>query len=165
MSKNASFDIQSEIDLQIVDDVINVTQKEINNRFDLKGTGANIKFDRGEKKVTILGTSEYQVKQVRDILRQKMAKRNVSSKAIKPEATEKASSDMVRQVNTVVCGIDMELAREMVKQIKTLKLKVQAAIQETKVRVSGKNKDDLQKVISHIKSKDYPIPLQFTNYR
>ena len=165
MSKNSSFDIQSEIDLQIVDDVINVSKKEINNRFDLKGTGASIEFDRGEKTVTILGTSEYQVKQIRDIMRQKMAKRGVSSKAIKQKSIEKATGDMVREVNTVVCGIDIELAREMVKQIKALKLKVQASIQETKVRVSGKSKDDLQKVISHIKDTEYPIPLKFTNYR
>jgi len=165
MAKDNSFDIVSEIDLQVIDDVVNVVRKEINNRFDLKGTGARIDFNRTEKKVTILGTAEFQLKQIKDILRQKMAKRAVSSKCLKSLEIEKASGDMVKETNEVICGIDKELAREMVKDIKTMKLKVQASIQEDKIRVSGKNRDDLQNVITFVKGKDYPIPLQYANYR
>lgn len=165
MAKDESFDIVSEIDLQLVDDVINVTRKEIANRFDLKNTGSKIEFDRKEKKVTITAPSEYQLRQIRDILKQKMAKRNVSSKALKAKPIEKAGGDMVYEVNEVVCGIDSDLARAMVKEIKTLKLKVQASINEQKIRVSGKKRDDLQTVIAHIKSRHYPIPLQFENFR
>ncbi len=165
MAKDSSFDIVSEIDLQVVDDVVNVTKKEVNNRFDLKGTGSDIIFDRGAKTVTITAPSDYQVKQIRQILRQKMAKRSVSSKAIKSQGIEKAAGDTVREVNEVICGIDSDLGRSMVKDIKTLKLKVQASIQENQIRVSGRKRDDLQTVIAFIKGKEYPIPLQFRNYR
>ncbi|MBU1862039.1 MAG: YajQ family cyclic di-GMP-binding protein [Candidatus Omnitrophica bacterium] len=165
MAKDESFDIVSEIDLQIVDDVINVARKELANRFDLKNTGSKIEFDRNEKEVTITAPSEYQLQQIRDILKQKMAKRNVSSKALRPKPIEKAGGDMVFEVNEVVCGIDSDLARAMVKEIKTLKLKVQASINEQKIRVSGKKRDDLQTVIAHIKEQHYPIPLQFDNFR
>lgn len=165
MAKDSSFDIVSEIDLQIIDDVVNVTDKEIKNRFDLKNIGASISFDRSAKTVVIAAPSDYHIKQIRDIMKQKMAKRNVSSKALKGRDIEKASGDTVRLVNDVVCGIDKELARTMVKDIKNLKLKIQASINEDKIRISGKNKDDLQNVIKFIKEADYPIPLQFTNYR
>jgi cyclic-di-GMP-binding protein len=165
MAKDSSFDIVSEIDLQVIDDVVNVTKKEIDNRFDLKGTGATIEFNRLEKKIIILGTAEFQIKQMREILRQKMAKRNVSSKCLKTLSLEKASNDMVRETNEVICGITHEIGRDIVKDIKTLKCKVQAAIQEDKIRVSGKSKDDLQEVITLVRGKEYPIPLQFINYR
>lgn len=165
MAKDSSFDIVSEIDLQIIDDVVNVAMKDINNRFDLKGTGSKIEFDRNSKKVTFFAQSEFQVKQIKDILRQKMAKREVSSKCLKAQTIEKASGDTVREVNDLVCGIDKEQAKKMVKDIKDLKIKVQAAIQEDKIRVSGKSRDDLQAVIAMVKGKDYPIPLQFNNYR
>lgn len=165
MAKDFSFDIVSEVDLQVVDDVINVASKEINNRFDLKGTGSKIEFERGTKKVIFKAPSEFQVKQIKDILKQKMAKRDLSAKCLKPKPIEKASGDTVREENDIVCGIDKEQAKKMVKDIKDLKLKVQAAIQDEKLRVSGRSKDDLQAVMTMVKKKDYPIPLQFNNYR
>lgn len=165
MAKDASFDIVSEIDIQVIDDVVNVSQKEIANRFDLKGTGAEITFDRSAKKITFHAQSEFQVKQLKDILKQKMAKREVSAKALSPKPIEKASHDMVKEHNDLVCGIDKEMAKKIIKDIKGLKLKVQATIQDEQIRISGKSRDDLQEVIKFIREKDYPVPLQFTNFR
>jgi len=166
MAKDSSFDIVSEVDLQTVDDVINVAMKEINNRFDLKNTGSKIEFNRGEKKVTIHAPSEFQLAQIKDILKQKMAKRSISSKCLRQKSLEKATGDTVRELNDIVYGIPQDLAKSMVKDIKALKLKrLNASIQDTKIRISSPNKDDLQEIITFVKEKDYPIPLQFTNYR
>jgi uncharacterized protein YajQ (UPF0234 family) len=166
MAKDSSFDVVSEVDLQTIDDVINVALKEINNRFDLKNTGAKIEFNRGEKKVTIHAPSEFQLGQIKDILKQKMAKRDVSSKCLRQKALEKATGDTVREINDIVYGIPQDLAKSMVKDIKGLKLKrLNASIQDTKIRIASPSKDDLQQVMAFIKEKDYPVPLQFNNYR
>jgi len=165
MAQDCSFDIVSEIDLQIIDDVVNVAMKEINNRFDLKGQNATIEFSRGEKTVTFHAPSEFQIKQIKDVLNLKMAKRDVSTKAFKIKKTEKGTGGAIKEINEVVCGIDKELAKEITKDIKGLSVKVQSSIQDEKIRVTGKNKDDLQVVIHALREKDYPISLQFANYR
>lgn len=165
MAKDPSFDIVSESDLQVIDDCVNLLKKEIDNRFDLKGQSIEIDFSKADKTITITVASEFVLKQVKEILYQRMTKRGLSQKAIREKKKEKASSDGVREVNEIVSGIDKELAKEIVKDIKDLKLKVQASIQDEQVRVTGAKKDDLQEVINFLKTKEYPIPLQFTNYR
>jgi cyclic-di-GMP-binding protein len=165
MAGESSFDIVSEVDMQAVDDVVNVAMKEVNNRFDLKSLGVKIELNRGDKTLTISAPSEFVVKQLKDILLQKMAKREISQKILRLKKTENASGGSIREIDDIVCGIDKELARAIVKDIKTTELKVQASIQDDTIRVSGKNKDDLQSVIHFIREKDYPAPLQFKNYR
>jgi hypothetical protein len=165
MAQDYSFDIVSEVDLQVIDDVVNVATKEIQNRFDLKGQNCQIEFSRGEKTVTFTASSDFQVKQLKDIIASKMAKRDVSSKAFSVKKTEKASGGTIREIDAVVCGIDQPIAKEIVALIKKSGIKVQASIQDDKVRVSGKDKDDLQKVIQAVRAQDWTIALQFNNYR
>ncbi|OGS45845.1 MAG: YajQ family cyclic di-GMP-binding protein [Elusimicrobia bacterium RIFOXYD2_FULL_34_15] len=165
MASDFSFDIVSQIDLQAIDDAVNISMKEIVNRYDLKGTNSIIEFNRTEKTVTLSAGSDFHLKQIKAILISKMAKRGVSNKSLSIKNTETNLSGGVRETNNLVCGIEKELAKSIVKDIKTLNLKVQSSIQEEQIRVSSKAKDDLQSVISFIKSKDYPIPLQFVNYR
>jgi len=165
MANNSSFDIVSQIDLQAVDDAVNISMKEIVNRFDLKATNSRIEFNRTEKTVILSASSEFHLKQIKAVLAAKLAKRNVSSKSLSIKKTETNISGAVRETNTIISGIEKELAKTIVKDIKTLNLKIQAAIQDEQIRVTGRDKDDLQTVINFIKSKDYPIPLQFVNYR
>ncbi|HAM39151.1 MAG: YajQ family cyclic di-GMP-binding protein [Elusimicrobia bacterium RIFOXYC2_FULL_34_12] len=165
MASDFSFDIVSQIDLQAIDDAVNISMKEIVNRYDLKGTNSIIEFNRTEKTVTLSAGSDFHLKQIKAILISKMAKRGVSNKSLSVKKTETNLSGAIRETNNLVCGIEKELAKSIVKDIKTLNIKVQASIQEEQIRVSSRVKDDLQSVISFIKSKDYPIPLQFVNYR
>lgn len=164
-SKDSSFDIVSEVDMQVIDDCINVTKKEISNRFDLKGLDITIEFNRGEKTLTIVAEDDFALSQVKEILYQKLIKRDVSKKCLSSKKIEEASHGSVREVSDIVNGIDKELAKTITKDIRDMKLKVNASIQDEKIRVSGAKKDDLQAVMSMIKEKDYPIPLQFNNYR
>lgn len=165
MATDSSFDIVSEVDLQAIDDAVNTSMREVKNRFDLKSLDATIELDRASKTVQFHAPSDFVVKQLKDILHQKMAKREISHKALRLKKTEQASGGTVRETHEILNGIEMEMAKTMVKDIKGLDLKVQAAIQENKIRVSGKSKDDLQKVIHFIREKDYPVPVQFNNYR
>jgi len=165
MAQESSFDIVSEVDLQVIDDCVNVTRKEIDNRFDLKGQGIAIEFSRGDKKITITGPAEFTVKQAKDILLQKLSKRDVNHKALKMLKSENAQGGTFREIYEIVTGIEMEICKLMVKDIKSLDLRVQSAIQENRIRVTGKSKDDLQSVIHFIREKDYPVPVQFINYR
>lgn len=165
MPKDPSFDIVSEVDMQVMDDCVNLTVKEINNRFDFKGKNITIDLNKTEHTVTIMAPADFVLNQVKEILFQRLVKRNLNQKCLKEKKKEKASGDSIREVDEVVHGIDKDLAKQIVKDIKDLKLKVQASIQEEQVRVSGAKKDDLQAVISALKVKEYPIPLQFVNFR
>ncbi|MEI0603059.1 YajQ family cyclic di-GMP-binding protein [Brachyspira alvinipulli] len=165
MAKDPSFDIVSEVDMQVIDDCVNVATKEIDNRFDFKGQNIKIELNKGEKTITIIAPADFVLNQVKDILFQKFIKRGLNQKCLKEKKKEKAAGDAVREIDEIVHGIDKDLAKQIVKDIKDMKLKVQASIQDEQIRVSGAKKDDLQAVISMIKEKDYPIPLQFTNYR
>lgn len=165
MAKDPSFDIVSEVDMQIIDDCVNVAIKEIDNRFDFKGQNIKIELNKGEKTIVILAPADFVLNQVKDILFQKFIKRGLNQKCLREKKKEKASGDSIRETNEVVHGIDKDLAKQIVKDIKDMKLKVQASIQDEHIRVSGAKKDDLQTIINTIKNKDYPIPLQFTNYR
>lgn len=165
MAQDSSFDIVSEVNLQTIDDAVNIAMKEIVNRFDFKGMNATIEFKRSDKEIELNAPSDMKIQQMKDIMLQKMIKKEVSFKALSLKKSEKAANGGIRETYSIVTGIDKEIAKTIVKDIKDLGLKVQASIQEEKVRISGKSKDDLQAVIKAMREKDYPIPLQFSNYR
>ena len=160
---DSSFDVVSSVDMQEMKNAIGQAMKEITTRFDLKGTGSNIEL-QGEQ-VLLTSNEEGKLKAVRDVLEGRLVKRNVPLKALTFGAIEKALGGTARQVITLQKGIPSEKAREIVKIIKGSKLKVQASIQGEQVRVSGKNRDDLQSVIRMLKDTDLGIDMQFTNYR
>lgn len=165
MAKQSSFDIVSEVDFQEIDNAINQAIKEIGTRYDLKSSNTEVDFDKGERKVTITTENDFTLRSVKDILESKLVKRGISLKAMSWGKIEEAASSRARQTASILNGIETEKAREIVKKIKGTKLKVQSAIEGEKVRVSGKDKDDLQEVITFLKESDVDIPLQFTNYR
>ena len=165
MSQESSFDIVSKVDLQNLDNAVNNAMKEIVNRYDLKNTSSKIELDKGSQDLTLLADSDFMMDQVTQILYQKMAKLGIDLKAIKSKGREKAAGDKIREVFTPVNGIEQEIAKKIVKDIKDLKLKVQSTIQGDQIRVSAKSKDDLQTAIGNIRKNDYGIALQFANYR
>lgn len=165
MSKENSFDIVSVIEIQEVVNAVNQAMMEIKQRFDFKGSKSDIKLEEKDKKIVLLSDDEYKLKSVIDILQTKLVKRGVSLKALKYDKVEPATGGTVRQVITLQQGIPVEKAKEIVKIIKDTKLKVQSQIQGEQVRVSGKNRDNLQSVISLLRGKDLGIDLQFINYR
>jgi uncharacterized protein YajQ (UPF0234 family) len=158
-----SFDIVSQVELPEVGNAVAQAQKEIANRFDLKGTAAGI--EQKEQALVLTANDEFGLRAVNDVLQGKLVKRGVNLKALDYGKIEPAAKATVRQEVKIVTGIATEKAKEIVKAIKDAKLKVQAAIQGEQVRVTGKKKDDLQSVIALLRSKDFGIPLQFTNYR
>jgi len=158
-----SFDVVSQVNLPEVSNAVAQAQKEIVQRFDLKGTAAGLSLAGTE--LTLTANDEFGLKAVNDILQNKLVKRNVPLKALSYGAIEPAAKGTVRQVVTIQQGIAAEKAKEIVKAIKDAKLKVQAAIQGDQVRVTGKKKDDLQAVMALLRGMDLGVPLQFTNYR
>ncbi len=159
----SSFDVVSSVDLQEVKNAIAQAMKEIVNRFDLKGTGSNIELSGEELVVT--SSDDFKLKAVRDVLETRLVKRNVPLKALSWGEIDKALGGTARQKVSLQKGIPSEKAREIVKVVKGTKRKVQAAIQGDQVRISGKNRDDLQAVIQVLKGSDLGIDMQFTNYR
>ncbi|MBI3358531.1 MAG: YajQ family cyclic di-GMP-binding protein [Nitrospirae bacterium] len=164
MADNYSFDITSKVAWQEVKNAMDQTTKEIRQRFDLKNTKSAIELN-AEKGVIIKADDDYQLKALIDIFQAKLVKRGVSLKALVYEKLEKALGDTVRQEITILQGIASEKAKEITKAIRDSKLKVQTQIQGDQVRVLGKDKDQLQDVIQFVKSKDFGIDLQFSNYR
>jgi uncharacterized protein YajQ (UPF0234 family) len=160
---NPSFDVVSEINMQEMDNAVNQTDKEITQRYDFKGAVAEIEFKEVELKIN--AQDEMRLNAILEILRGKMAKRSISPKFLDLGKVEPAANSTIRQVVKIKKGIDKEKAKEIVQDIKNSKIKVQAQIMDDVVRVSGKEKDDLQKAIQLIKGKDYGIEIQFTNYR
>ena len=158
-----SFDIVSSVDLQEVKNAISQAMKEIQTRYDLKGTTSTIELT-GEE-LTLASNDEFKLKAVRDVLETKLVKRSVPLKALSYGEIEKALGATVRQKVSLQNGIPIEKAREIVKLIKGTKLKVQPAIQGDQLRVTGKNRDDLQAVMRVLKDTDLGIDMQFTNYR
>lgn len=159
----SSFDVVSTVDLQEVKNAISQAMKEITTRFDLKGTNSNIELT-GEE-IVVTTTDEFKMKAVRDVLEERLVKRNVPLKALTWGTLEKALGSTARQKVSLQKGIPSDKAREIVKVIKGAKIKVQASIQADQVRVSGKNRDDLQSVMRLLKATDLGIDMQFTNYR
>jgi cyclic-di-GMP-binding protein len=160
-----SFDIVSEINLQEMDNAINQAQKEIGTRYDFKGTAAAVTFNRKEKTLVWTADVEQQLDAVKKVVVEKMIKRGVDPRALDPQKIEQATHNTVRQTVKLKDGIDKDTAKTIQKQIKDLKLKVQASIQGEALRVSGAKRDDLQAVIANLKAHPPGIPLQFNNYR
>jgi uncharacterized protein YajQ (UPF0234 family) len=160
---DSSFDIVSSVNLQEVKNAIAQATKEIHTRFDLKGSGSSVEL-QGEE-IALASADEFKLKAVRDVLEERLVKRGVPLKALSYGNVDQALGATVRQRITLQKGIPTDKAREIVKLIKGAKLKVQAAIQGDQLRVSGKNRDDLQGVIRLLKGTDLGIDMQFTNYR
>ena len=165
MSQQSSFDIVSKVDPQELDNAINQAIKEIQQRYDFKGSKSEINFDKKDKTITVLSDDDFKLKTVIDILQNKMIKRGISIKALKYGNIEQASGGSVRQKIDLQHGIEKEDVKKIVKIIKDSKLKVQAAIQEDQVRVTGKSKDDLQSVIKLLNDSNLEFAFQFTNYK
>ena len=165
MADQNSFDIVSEVDMQEVDNALNQARKEIGQRYDFKDTNTELDFNQKDKQIALTTTDDFHLKSSIDIVQTKLIKRGVHLKSLKYEAVEPAANSRVRQVIKLQVGIDKEHAKEVVKLIKETKLRVQAQIMDDQVRVSGKNKDDLQAVMKMLREKDFPFALQFANYR
>ncbi len=160
-----SFDIVSEADLQEVDNAVNQAQKELAQRFDFKGSKSSIEYNRTEKKITLVGDDDFKLRSVNDMLATKLAKRGVSMKLLTFGEPVKVFGGCLQQVADLAAGIPHEKAKELVKIIKAMGLKVQAQIEGEKVRVVSPKKDDLQVVIAHLRKIDFPLALTFCNYR
>jgi len=158
-----SFDIVSQVDRQEVKNAVEQTNKEITNRYDFKGSDARI--EQAELLLSAFADDEFKLGQVLDVLRGRLAKRNVDVRALEPGALEKISGDKVKRPITVRVGIAQEKAKSIVKLVKDSKLKVSASIQADAVRVSGAKKDELQAVIQLVRKSVTDIPLQFVNFR
>ena len=158
-----SFDIVSEVDRQEVKNAVEQTNKEIGTRFDFKGSDARV--EQTELDLTVFADDEFKLGQVMDVLRQRLAKRNVDVRALEPGNVEKISGDKVKQPLKVKVGIAQDKAKSIVKLIKDSKLKVAGSIQGDAVRVSGAKKDDLQSAIQLVKKSVTDVPIQFINFR
>jgi uncharacterized protein YajQ (UPF0234 family) len=165
MAQQNTFDVVSKVDMAEVKNAVNQALKEVNQRYDFKGTNSDIILNEKEHTITLATASEFTLRALNDVLQQKMVRRGVSLKALSYGKVEPAAKDSVRQVVTLQQGIPIEKARDIVKLIKESKLKVQAAINGDFVRVSGKDRDTLQQVIALLKAKDFGIDMQYTNYR
>ena len=157
-----SFDVVSDFDQHEASNAVDQANREVQTRFDFKGTGS--KFVLEEQVISLTTESDFQLKQMMDIVRQKLAKRGVDIACLEEQEPEFSGSE-ARQKVVLRRGIDADRARKLVKDIKAAKLKVQAAIQGDKLRVSGKKRDDLQSVISLLKDTDAGLPLQYENFR
>ena len=157
-----SFDVVSDFDAQEARNAVDQANREVNQRFDFKGTGSTFEFE--QPVVTLRSQSDFQLKQMTDILHEKLSKRGIDIACI-DAAEPEISMHEARQQLTLRSGIDSELARKIVKLLKQSKIKVQAAIQGDKVRVSGKKRDDLQAAIRLIKDAGIELPLQYENFR
>ena len=156
-----TFDIVSEVDKTEVKNAIEQTNKEVGTRFDFKGSDARV--EQAELKLTVWADNEFQLDQVQDILNGKLTKRGVDIKCL--EISDKISGNKVKRACEVKVGVDIELAKKIVKQLKDSKLKVQASIQGDTVRVSGKKRDDLQEAIAFVRNTITDFPLQYQNFR
>jgi len=157
-----SFDVVSEFDAHEASNAIDQANREVTTRFDFKGTGSKYTLERYV--ITLTSQTDFQLKQMQDILRQKLAKRGIDVACLKEEEPEITGSE-ARQKVVMRQGLDTPLARELVKKIKSSKIKVQSAIQGEKLRISGKKRDDLQAVIALLKDSGTELPLQYENFR
>ena len=165
MAKESSFDIVSQVDLQEVDNAYQQAARELTQRYDLKGTGATLELSKKEGALRIEAPSEFVASQVRDVLGSKLVKRGVDLAAVRWADPQGASGMTVRQVGTIVQGIDADTAKRIAKDVRDLKVKAKATIEGDKLRVSSASKDVLQSVIVELRQRDYGQPLQFVNYR
>jgi uncharacterized protein YajQ (UPF0234 family) len=163
MAAENSFDIACKIDMQEVTNAIDQARREITTRYDLKGGKNEITPEKMD--IVLSSSDDMKLTAILDILQSRLHRRGIDLKALTIHDPEPAGGGLIRQKVTLQDGVPMEKAREIVRLVKDSKLKVQASIQEKQVRVSGKNRDDLQAVIALVKGKDLGVALQFTNYR
>ena len=160
-----SFDIVNEINAQEVDNAVNNTLKEVGTRYDFRGLHTEVQYHKKENRIHLVAAESMKLQAVKDMLVKHFIKRGLEPKALKYKSEEGTSQGNVKMDAIIREGIDRETAKKIVKEIKGLKLKVQPAIQDDQVRVTGKKIDDLQEVIAHLKSKRFGIPLQFVNMK
>src|SRR5215813_12406832 len=163
MAQQNSFDIVSQVDAAEITNALNQTIKEVRQRFDFKGSKANVVHEKNE--LVLTAEDETKLRNMNDILQQKLVRRGVPLKAFSYDKAEPAAGGTVRQRAHIQQGIPQEKAKEIVKVIKDSKVKVQASIQGDVVRVTGRDRDTLQEIISNLKAKDFGIHMQFSNYR
>ncbi len=157
-----TFDVVSEVDMHELRNAIDQTNREVSNRFDFKGTDSRV--EQAEYTLTLIAPTEFQIKQIDDILQNRMSKRGIDIGCLE-KAKINESNNEARQVLTVRQGIDKELAKKITKLIKESKLKVQSNIQQNQIRVTGKKRDDLQKIIALLRNSKLDLPIQFINFR
>src|SRR3954465_5745426 len=157
-----SFDVVSKVDLMELDNGLNTARKELAQRYDFRGTNTDI--ERGPEGIVIRSSDEPHAAAALTVLRERIAKRGVSQRCLDPKPVEPAGGKTVRQLILIKQGIEQETAKKIVKAVKDSKLKVQAQIQGDELRVTGKNRDDLQSAISMMRKDDYGIDLQFINF-
>lgn len=163
MAKDSSFDVVSQVDMQEMDNAVNQVKKEIDQRYDFRGSNASIELE--EKGIKIAAEDEYKLETIIDMLRVRMAKRGISLRCLVPGKIEPAAKNTVRQQLDIQQGIPKDKAKAIVAAIKATKLKVTAQMQDDHVRVAGAKKDDLQAVIQTLKAGDFGVDLQFINMR
>lgn len=158
-----SFDIVSEIDWQEVDNAVNQAIKEVQGRYDFKGSKSEIEWDK--KTLTLVANDDYKLNAMKDILQTKLHRRGADIKAFRFEKAEPAGGQLLRQKVTIVQGLEKEMASKVIKAIKETKLKVQAQIMDDKVRVTSKSIDELQETMAAIRAGKFEVPLQFNNLK
>jgi hypothetical protein len=164
MAETHSLDIVCKVEMHEVKNAVDQARKQIAVRYDFKGSKSSITLNN-DNTITLIADDDYKLKSLTDILKEKLAKRDVPSKALDFGKTENALGNTLRQVITFQSGIPMEKAKELVKFIKGMKLKVQSQIQEDKIRISGKKIDDLRDITQAIKKQNYDFAVQFENYK
>lgn len=165
MAKESSFDVVSSVDMQEVDNAYQQARREISQRYDLKDSGAEITLDKAKRTFTVSAPADFVAKQVIDVLESKLLRRGIELSALKWGDPQPAAGQSVRQMASIVEGIDRDVASTISKDIKATKLKAKVAIEGDKLRVSSASRDTLQEVIAFLKGKDYGQPLQYVNYR
>ena len=164
-SKDSSFDVVSQVDMQEVDNAYQQTAKELLQRYDLKGSGASIDLSKADRTVTVVAPSKFVADQVIDIFETRLIRRKVDIKSISWSDPVAASGGTVRIVGTVIEGLDQDLSKKIAKQIRDAKFKVKPTVEGDKLKVSSASKDELQSVIAFLRDQEYDRPLQFINYR
>ena len=165
MAKESSFDVVSTVDIQEVDNAFQQAKKEMTQRYDLKGSGATISFDKAGKSITVKAPSDFVADQVIDVISSKLIKRKVDLASVKWGPSVASAGQSVTRTGTIIEGIDRDTAGAINKDIKALKLKVKVVIEGDRLRASSASKDTLQEVISFLRDADYGQPLQYVNYR
>ena len=165
MAANSSFDIVSEVNLEEVQNAVNQSMVEIRQRFDFKNSKSDVTLDKGAHQMVLVSDDEVKMKSVIEVLQSKLARRQVSLKALEYGKIELASGGAVRQTVNIQQGIPQLKGKEIAKFIRGIGAKVQSQIMDTQIRVTGKKKDDLQTVMTSLRAKDFGIDISFTNYR
>lgn len=165
MAKQCSFDVVCETDMQEVDNAFQQTRKALSQRYDLKGSGADVALDKGARRIVVKAPSEFVAKQVIDVLESKLVRRNIELSAVKWGETQSAAGQSVVKTADIVEGIDKETASKIGRDIRDLKLKAKVQIEGDKLRVTSASRDTLQEVIAFLREQDYGLPLQYVNYR